>query len=169
MKKAYQLGVAPEYIGYIYCTYNGKRYALIIMKRYGSGTLTDLYNNGEYARNKDIINDKLRVILNILYENGIDQKDLHSQNFLYHNNSSSKSDGGAIDNDYTFKIIDFGLAGPLQNRSRDYKISIIGTNPPFKFPLPPFPGMKFIDLESNMMVKYNRNAKKWVEVSPEPQ
>lgn len=112
MEKASELGVAPEFIGLEECTYNGTRYTILIMGYYGQGNLTTLLYNGYYDENKEIINEKLRSILDTLYDENIDHNDLHSDNFLY----SIDSKG-----DIEFKIIDFDNTLPLKG-DRTYTI-----------------------------------------------
>ena len=82
MQTAFNLGVAPDFLGIEYCDYNGKKYAILIMKNYSSGNLTDLLRYDYYEENKIVINRKLKQILDTLYDNNIDHNDLHSDNFL---------------------------------------------------------------------------------------
>jgi hypothetical protein len=113
MKTAFELGVSPEFVGIQYCEYDGKKYAILIIKNYGSGNLTKLLKNNYYAENKEVIDIKLKQLLDTLYDNNINQNDLHSDNFLYIMN-----DAGDIE----FKIIDFDNAIPLNAKKRVYTI-----------------------------------------------
>lgn len=112
MKTAFDLGVSPEFVGIQYCEYDGKKYAILIMKNYGDGSLTTLLKNGEYNRNKESIDIKLKQLLDTLYDSKIDQNDLHSDNFLYRMNAD----------EIEFKIIDFDNATDLDGRRRMYII-----------------------------------------------
>jgi hypothetical protein len=129
MEKAAELGVAPEFIGLEICTYNDARYAILIMGHYGQGNLTTLLSNGYYEKHKEIIHEKLRVILDALYDENINHNDLHSNNFLY-----SISNG-----DIEFKIIDFDTAFPLSLGDRNYKIENIGLSEPRMIDVSPEP------------------------------
>ena len=113
MQTAFNLGVSPEFLGIEYCNYNGKKYAILIVQKYGSGNLTDLLRNNYYEENKDVINRQLKQILDTLYDNNIDQDDLHSDNFLYRINENG---------DIEFKIIDFDKAKVLGSEQRKYII-----------------------------------------------
>lgn len=114
MKLAFELGVSPEFLGIQYCKYDGKEYAILIVKHYGSGNLTDLLRYDYYEENKDEINSKLKQILDTLYEAKIAHNDLHSDNFLYRMNEHG---------DIEFKIIDFDLAEPFEDGdTRKYTI-----------------------------------------------
>jgi len=106
MKLAFELGVSPEFLGIQYCEYDGKKYAILIVKHYGSGNLTDLLRYDYYEENKDEINSKLKQILDTLYEAKISHNDLRSDNFLYRMNEHG---------DIEFKIIDFDLAQPFED------------------------------------------------------
>lgn len=109
--------VSPKVIGYVYCLYNDKLFAIIIMEKYGEGPLTDLLKNGEYEKNKEQIDRQLRDLLDYLYAINIDHNDLHSDNILYKK----------IGSKYEFKIIDFDLSRNLDERKRTYEIEIRGT------------------------------------------
>jgi len=114
MKLAFELGVSPEFLGLQYCKYDGKEYAILIIKHYGSGNLTHLLRYDYYEENKDEINSKLKQILDTLYQANISHNDLHSNNFLYRMNE---------DGDIEFKIIDFDVAEPFEDGDiRKYKI-----------------------------------------------
>jgi len=106
MNLAFELGVSPEFLGLQYCKYDGNEYAILIVKHYGSGNLTDLLRYDYYEENKDEINRKLKQILDTLYEAKISHNDLHSNNFLYRMNEHG---------DIEFKIIDFDLAQPFED------------------------------------------------------
>jgi len=123
MEKAAELGVSPAFLGLEVCTYHDAQYAILIMGHYGQGNLTTLLSNGYYEENKEIIHEKLRVILDTLYDENINHNDLHSNNFLY----SIDSNG-----DIEFKIIDFDTAFPLTlvNGDRKYTIENIGDSGP---------------------------------------
>lgn len=117
MKRAYDLGVSPRFIAVDYCNYDGKEYGLVSVERYGEGTLKDLYENKDFFdSHKDKIVEKLREILNILYQNNIYHNDLHSKNFLY-----KIDDAGELE----FKIIDFDRTYDLDDHPRDYKIHML--------------------------------------------
>ena len=113
MQTSFNLGVAPDFLGIEYCDYNGKKYAILIMKNYSSGNLTDLLRYDYYEENKIVINRKLKQILDTLYDNNIDHNDLHSDNFLYKMNKNG---------DIEFKIIDFDTTTPLNSNERNYII-----------------------------------------------
>ena len=113
MQLASNLGVSPEFLGIEYCNYDGKEYAILIMQKYGSGNLTDLLRHDYYEENKDVINRQLKQILDTLYDNNVDQNDLHSDNFLYRMNENG---------DIEFKIIDFDNANLLGSDKRKYII-----------------------------------------------
>ena len=83
------------------------------MQKYGSGNLTDLLRHDYYEENKDVINRQLKQILDTLYDNNVDQNDLHSDNFLYRMNENG---------DIEFKIIDFDNANLLGSVQRKYII-----------------------------------------------
>lgn len=111
--RASNLGVTPTLIGVEQCEYNGSDYIIIIMEKYGNGSLTDLLSNGYYEDHKEEINRQLKHILDELYDSDISHGDLHSENFLY-----KMKDDGEIE----LKIIDFDLAEPLGSNKRDYVI-----------------------------------------------
>jgi serine/threonine protein kinase len=113
MQLASNLGVSPEFLGIEYCNYDGKEYAILIMQKYGSGNLTDLLRHDYYEENKHVINRQLKQILDTLYDNNVDQNDLHSDNFLYRMNENG---------DIEFKIIDFDKANLLGSDQRKYII-----------------------------------------------
>lgn len=123
MEKAYYLGVSPKLIGVDYCDYNNKTYGLVLMEKYGDGTLQELYKNKEFISiHIDEIKEKLKIILNVLYDNNINHNDLHSKNFMY-----SITDTGELE----FKIIDFDLANDLGDQERDYKIQMLNDKDQF--------------------------------------
>ena len=105
MKKASDLGISPKLIGVDYCTLNGDNYGLLLMEKYGDGTLEELFET-DYPDTHPEINTSLRELLDKLYDNNMMQYDLHSENILY------KKIGDAIE----FKIIDFGNVGELTKR-----------------------------------------------------
>ena len=127
MKKAYDLRISPEFIGEEICSYNGKDYYVLIMENYGNGTtgygtLTNLLLNfPDFVRIRHSeIQQKLKYILDVLYDNGIDHNDLHSGNFLYKINQ---------DKEIEFKIIDFDAALELKlNHTKPKKYIIKGEN-----------------------------------------
>ena len=107
MKLGYELKVSPECLG----IYTSGPYHVIIMQRFGEGTLTDLIKSGYYEKNMHTINSKIKHILDVLYDNHLDHNDLHSDNLLYAFN------GDAI----TLKIIDFDKSLPFNsNSTRNY-------------------------------------------------
>ena len=128
MEKASKLRVSPRFIGAQACNYNNKDYYVLIMENYGNkstgnGSLTSLLLNfPDFVKmHHSEIQQKLKYILDKLYDNGIDHNDVHSGNFLYKINED-----GEID----FKIIDFDLARtfdpmkpPLNFSKRKYIIS----------------------------------------------
>lgn len=114
MVKASEYSVSPEFLGIEYCTYNDKKYAILIMQKYGFGNLTNLQGLPYYEKNKDIINRQLKQILDTLYDNNINQGDLHSDNFLYRMTEN---------NGIEFKIIDFDKASHFpSSKQRKYII-----------------------------------------------
>jgi len=113
MRIASNLGVSPEFFGIEYCNYDGKEYAILIMQNYGSGNLTNLLRHNYYEENEDAINRQIKQILDTLYDNNIDHRDLHSDNFLYR----MKENG-----DIEFKIIDFDTTNLLNSKKRNYTI-----------------------------------------------
>ena len=117
MKLASNLRVSPGYIGYNWCNYDGDKYAIILMEKYGEGSLTKLYKTFEYKKNKLKIDKAIKEILDTLYDKNIDQNDIHSDNFLYHYNTDT--------GEYEFKIIDFDAAKPLGDSYRNYNIEIL--------------------------------------------
>ncbi len=88
-------------------------FGAIITKRYGKGSLTQLYGDPFYGQNEADIRDKLKYILDTLYRANIDHGDLQSDNFLY----------DIIDGEIEFKIIDFDSSCEL-NRERVYDICV---------------------------------------------
>lgn len=115
MEVASRLGIAPEVIGVDFCPAGTQILGLILMEKYGEGTLYELYNTAYFREHTKEIKEKLKYILDILYDNGIDHNDLHSGNFLY-----SLKDGRP-----ELKIIDFGNAKPfIPGSERKYKIEI---------------------------------------------
>lgn len=122
MEIASRLGVSPRLIGVDFCSAeelkidSDEEIGFISMEKYGEGSLTELYKT-EYFREHIIeIKDKLKTILDILYENGIDHNDLHSGNFLY-----SFKDG-----EIEFKVIDFDSARPfIPGSRRKYTVILI--------------------------------------------
>jgi hypothetical protein len=116
MKKASDLGVSPRFVGSEICSYNNKDYYVLIMENYGNGTTGYgtlsklLLNFPDFVKiHHSEIQQKLKYILDKLYDNGIYHNDLHSGNFLYKINQN-----GEID----FKIIDFDSAhifNPMKN------------------------------------------------------
>ena len=120
LKIASDLGVTPNYIGTYYCNYNDNDYGIILFEHYGDGSLTDLYDNGEYEKHKYSINSQIKVILDLLYDNKLDHNDLHTDNFLYKK----------IGYNYLIKIIDFDGAKTFnvtKTKKRDYDIFISST------------------------------------------
>lgn len=117
-RRASELGVAPRYISHSICPdfIDKKTYGFLIVEKYGKGSLTDLIVSGLYDEYKEIIDKLLRHILDILYENNIDQNDLHSNNFLF----------DIVDSKIEIKIIDFDSAQALGTRKRNYRIRVIG-------------------------------------------
>jgi hypothetical protein len=122
-KIASELQVAPNYITHTICPsfiidQRGveKKYGFLIIEKYGIGSLTDLIIKGIYETNKEEINKKLKYILDTLYDNNIDQGDLHSNNFLY----------DIIDGEIIIKIIDFDMAKLLESKKRNYTIRVLG-------------------------------------------
>jgi serine/threonine protein kinase len=117
MKKASDLGISPKLIGVDYCTLNGDNYGLLLMEKYGDGTLEELFET-DYPDTHPEITTSLRELLDKLYDNNMMQFDLHSENILY------KKIGDTIE----FKIIDFGNVGELSKRrytiDRQYKPQI---------------------------------------------
>jgi serine/threonine protein kinase len=122
LETASRLGVSPRLIGVDFCSAedlkidNDGEIGFISMEKYGEGSLSELFKT-EYFREHIIeIKDKLKTILDILYDNRIDHNDLHSGNFLY-----SFKDG-----EIEFKIIDFDSARPfIPGSRRKYNIFII--------------------------------------------
>jgi serine/threonine protein kinase len=120
LKIASELGVAPKFIHNEIINKNGEQIGIIIVEKYGEGSLTQLYNEGilDDVRYALSIKKQIKTILDTLYANGIDHNDLHSDNFLYHYENG----------EYNIKIIDFDKSRPLNNRKRKYIIEIIDTN-----------------------------------------
>jgi len=125
MKRAFDLEISPEFIGEEICSYDGKDYYILMMENYGNGTtgygtLTNLLLNfPDFVRiHHSEIQQKLKYILDVLYDNGIDHNDLHSGNFLYKINQN-----GEIE----FKIIDFDAARNF-NQMKPKKYIIEGEN-----------------------------------------
>jgi serine/threonine protein kinase len=118
MDKAFSLGVSPEVISVDFCYFKDKyelkkekrgkelttepNYGLISLKKYGEGTINNLYleNKELFNEHKLDIKKKIRDILDKLYENNISHNDLHAKNFLY------KFKNNIIE----IKIIDFDLS-----------------------------------------------------------
>jgi serine/threonine protein kinase len=119
MTLGYELGISPEILGIEECKYNGKEYMFIVMENYGKGTLTELLKSEYIIENEEKIKKELKRILDVLYDNNINHNDLHSNNFLYD-----------IKEDETIelKIIDYDNSGELNEKRRNYKIEIIGSD-----------------------------------------
>lgn len=114
MVNASKYGVSPEFLGIEYCTYNEIQYAILIMQKYGNGNLTHLQGLPYYKANEVSIKVQLKQILDTLYNNKINQGDLHSDNFLYR---MTENEG------IEFKIIDFDKASHFpSSKQRNYII-----------------------------------------------
>lgn len=122
MELASRLGVSPRFIGVDFCSAEGldiedtEEIGLLSVERYGQGSLTELYQTEYFREHVQEIKDKLKRILDVLYDNGIEHNDLHSGNFLY----SFKN--GELE----LKVIDFDAAIPfIRGTKRDYSIAIL--------------------------------------------
>lgn len=131
MLKGFELGVTPDIISLLECEYDSKQYAIILMEKYGDGTLTDLLTTPLYNEFKRDIHLQLKTILDILYANNISHNDLHSDNFLFkfHRDLSNNI---LFDIPPEIKIIDFDVAtpnkGPFNYKIEDRNIySILPT------------------------------------------
>ena len=116
MRFAHDIGVSPNVVGFEICEYDDVLYGVFLMELYGDGTLTDLINSEIYDKEeyRELIHAKLRMILDVLYDNNISHNDLHSDNFLY-----KIGDDGDIE----LKIIDFDMADELGDSTRVYRIT----------------------------------------------
>ena len=110
MLKAFELGITPDIINLLICEYDSTEYAIIIMEKYGDGTLTELLKMPLYEMYKLEINLQLKTILDILYSNNISHNDLHSDNFLFKFNRDLL--GNILNEPPEIKIIDFDVATP---------------------------------------------------------
>ena len=138
MERASKLGVSPKFLGIRTCSYcceskefkvcdtkknDEKTYTFLLMEKYGKGTLTELYKKNYFFDSKQFkeedVKCKLKEILNILYTDGIDHNDLHSDNFLF----------DIKNNELEFKIIDFDNAVKCKSMIEldNAQISIVGT------------------------------------------
>lgn len=115
IKKASELGLTPKLLFRDICKYNKQKYYIVALERWGDGTLNDLSKTDYYKHNKQMIKDKLKHILDILYDNNINHNDLHAKNFLY-----------KFENDeLIFKIIDFDLSTELDEDKPVYTINVL--------------------------------------------
>ena len=93
-------------------------FGAIITKKYGTGSLTQLYitdDDSFYRQHEADIRNKLKKILDTLYGADIDHGDLQSDNFLY-----DILDDGEVE----LKIIDFDVSRKLGTRKRVYDIHV---------------------------------------------
>jgi tRNA A-37 threonylcarbamoyl transferase component Bud32 len=114
MQKVSDLGISPAFIGLDFCKYDGNDtlYAFLIMEKYGDGTLEDLLKTEYATSHQEEIKQKLKELLDKLYDNGINHGDLHSGNILYKINSGSLE----------FKLIDFAESSELGTCEKKYTI-----------------------------------------------
>lgn len=139
LKQASELRVSPKLIHDEIITRvdlktnNEYELGILIMEKYGEGTLTELYNNlireGKIEKYRTNIGLQIKSILDKLYKNNISHNDLHSDNFLYHYDKSKDK--------YTIKIIDFDQATGMKHidyrgkevkRKQVFNIEILNTD-----------------------------------------
>ena len=114
MTRAAAISITPKIHNAKFCEYNERKYALIVLEKYGQGTLEDLFtafNNMNFNRhtNNIVLQDvgnKITNLFDSLYSIGIIHGDLHAQNILYRLTKSG--------NIY-LKIIDFGYSKSVIN------------------------------------------------------
>lgn len=114
LKIASKLRVCPRLIYNKIINKGENEIGILIMEKFGEGTLTDLYKNGLFENKTQLTNISLQIknILDKLYKNGISHNDLHSDNFLYHYDEEQDK--------YLIKIIDFDKSikfNPLTDRT----------------------------------------------------
>lgn len=113
-QKAYNIGISPETFDIIECNdIYKKKCFLIITKYYGKGTLSDLIESGYYQDNKELIDAKLRDLLDTAYKHNLMHNDLNDGNILY--DFPLSDDPEHIE----FKLIDWEW-GEHRNKCVDY-------------------------------------------------
>ena len=123
MTRAAAISITPKIYNAKFCEYNGRKYAFIVIEKYGQGTLEDLFtafNNMNFNRTKNnsVLQDVGNKIINLfdnLYSIGIIHGDLHAQNILYRLTKSGN---------ISLKLIDFGYSKSIndnENYDRENK------------------------------------------------
>ena len=130
-KYAWELGVGPEVLTVRTCKYGGDEYAILVMRRWGLGSLTTLVKSGYYQSHQDEINKKLTKLLETLYNNGVTHGDLHSNNFLFDRNMNLKAidfedsrkitKEDSLDELYSIEIVDGGKPSHIKLKSAEQK------------------------------------------------
>ena len=106
------------------CVYNSQLYGILVFEKYGNTNLTTIYKQYRdvYEEHQQDIKNRIKAILDTLYDAGIKHGDLHSDNFLI---DFAENEGVIRD----IRIIDFDASSDYKVGSkRYYTVEVVGTD-----------------------------------------